>query len=336
MSDSSKVLIVHRKSAAEAVLDIRGEGADGAQSDKGQRPVSVASRRTIVAAFGLVMLMIIMGANISKIQTTYQRPFKKESSSLPSPLQDDPSEIHSRQEALKLQGRLDMLRAELQEANQGRFSSGSSFYDSQKSGGASNMQQPVQESSSIAMIPQQEPVVSKQKETAAISNAHAHLLSFINTLNSAGRNMRSDCDDPDFKDADLVSAFLGKKVDVCKPPTALQQSGAQKISSSHIVCYQHQQARHSATDSICEGHNLALHLPSFEGSGMSAFVEATWMNMKQGALQAACTPTGPYTKDKFPLCLGDWFVSGFRQVLPRLPLSTRRLRITRHVAALGV
>lgn len=80
------------------------------------------------------------------------------------------------------------------------------------------------------------------------------------------------------------------------------------------MCYQHQQARHTATDSVCEGRNIALHLPSFEGSAMTGFVEATWMRMNGGALQAACSPTGPFSKDKFPLCLSDWFVSAFKQV----------------------
>jgi hypothetical protein len=183
---------------------------------------------------------------------------------------------------------------------------------------SSNQQPPNKrkhEPGSIDIISDPNHDVHQIAPTSASSNVHSHLLSFIASLNSAGRNMRSDCDDPDFKDADLVTAFHSKKAEICTPPSPLQQTGTPKISSSHIVCYQHQQARHTATDSVCEGRNIALHLPFFEGSAMTGFVEATWMRMNGGALQAACSPTGPFSKDKFPLCLSDWFVSAFKQVM---------------------
>jgi hypothetical protein len=326
MSESSKLLIVHRKSTSEAVLDIRVDNTDGSPCDKGQRTVSTASRKAVFATIGFALLLIIMGANFSMIQSSNQKPLRKESSASPN-LVDEPVQIRSRSEAQKLQARIDTLQAEFQLANEGKHSGGRSAVSSGQKiellDDLHALKQPVQASSSITML-------SQPSEPEPGTNVHAHLLAFVQTLNAAGRNMRSDCDDPDFKDADLINSFLSKKVDICTPSSAAQQSDASKISSSHIVCYQHQQARHTATDSICEGRNVALHLPSFEGYGMSAFVEATWMNMKPGALQAACTPTGPFSKDKFPLCLGDWFVSGFRQVTlqplsaPSCPLHASR------------
>jgi hypothetical protein len=313
MSDSSKLLIVHRKSSADAVLDVRDD-TDGSSCDKGQRPVCIASRKTVFAALGFVMLLIIIGANLSRIQSGYKKPPKKASYGSP-PAIEESILIRSRLEAQNLQARVDTLRAELHNANGGEISREKNHISAGQKlelrvSTPALQQQPVQALSSISML-------SQSSEQQPSANVHAHLLAFIKTLNSAGRSMRSDCDDPDFKDADLVNVFLSKKVDICSSTLAVQPNGGSKITSSHIVCYQHQQTRHTATDSICEGHNVALHLPSFEGSGMSAFVEATWMSMKQGALLAACTPTGPFTKDKFPLCLGDWFVSGFRQVTVR-------------------
>ena len=223
-----------------------------------------------------------------------------------------------------LQARLDQLDQQLREASADKLSQQAAGSVEQRRDDAALPQQPSQ---ALFSSLQSQRASDSRAHHATASDVHSHLLEFIGSLNAAGRNLRSDCDDPDFKDADLVNSFHGKKVDICTPTSKLDETSPAKISSSHVVCYQHQQARHTATDSICEGRNVALHLPSFVGSAMTGFVEATWMSMHQGALAAACNPTGPFTKDKFPLCLGDWFVSGFRQVtLRRVRGRTRLMR----------
>ena len=308
MSDTLRASVVHRKPASEAVLDIHDDQSHG---DKVQRQASAFSRKASFLCMGLIFLLIVMGANYANVKVQGDRPLRKEPS-----VRSDSIQTESRG---RLDERIDGGHSHSTQSAMSRESSVSAGQDSKMLVKAPTMQQP---SDSINMIPEPAHVDSKQLPTASASNVHSHLLAFIDHLNSAGRNPRSDCDDPDFKDADLVYNFHNKKADICTSASALHQSGVPKIGSSHIICYQHQQARHSATDSLCEGRNVALHLPSFEGSAMTGFVEATWMSMKQGALQAACTPMGSFSKDKFPLCLSDWFVSGFRQVMV-LPIGVK-------------
>jgi hypothetical protein len=257
------------------------------------------------------MLLIVMFSSSSVFKTMSEKRPLQEASSSPS-FDGKDVQMHLPEVELNLLARVQSLEAELRDAESAIMSQRSSRSESN----AVSEHHPSHAPPPIELVAQREVGDSKGRQAEISSSVHSHLLAFIDSLNSAGRNLRSDCDDPDFKDASLVNAFLSKKQAICTSPSALQPSGTSKISSSQIVCYQHQQARHTATDSICEGHNVALHLPSFEGSAMTGFVEATWMSMRPGALQAACTPTAPFSKDKFPLCLSDWFVSGFKQVLP--------------------
>ena len=332
MGDASRATVVHRKSAAESVLDI--------QDDKAPRPRASSSRKNVFTVIGVLLLLVIVGANLSKIQGNFRAKLQNQQQQESLPLLGDGGDSSSavtakflsssvtgasssgRVEAL--QARLDQLDKQLREASADKLSQHAAGSVEQRRDDAALPQQPNQ---ALFSSSQSQRVSDSRAHHAAASDIHSHLLEFIGSLNAAGRNLRSDCDDPDFKDADLVNSFHGKKVDICTPTSKLDETSPAKISSSHVVCYQHQQARHTATDSICEGRNVALHLPSFVGSAMTGFVEATWMSMHQGALAAACNPTGPFTKDKFPLCLGDWFVSGFRQVtLLRVRGRTRLMR----------
>jgi hypothetical protein len=323
MNDGSRISVVHRKAAAEAFLDIEDGQSQGAQDEKSQRRRPLVSHRTVFSAIAVGLMLIIIFSHSSVFMTMFEKKPFQEAPTSPS-LADKDVEIHRPKEVLDLLARVQSLEAELRDAEAGRMSQRSSLAagQSQSDGKAASASLLSHASPSIKLLPQPDAVSGEGQHVKPSSSVFSHLLAFIDSLNSAGRNPRSDCDDPDFKDASLVNAFISKKQDICTSPSALQQSGASKISSSHIVCYQHQQARHSATDSICEGHNVALHLPSFEGSAMTGFVEATWMNMRPGALQAACSPTAPFSKDKFPLCLSDWFISGFKQVqLPSDPVA---------------
>jgi hypothetical protein len=315
MSDALRPSVVHRKAASEAVLDIHD---DQTHDDKAQRQASAFSRKGSFLSLGLIFLLVVMGANYANSKVQMERPLRIEPATSPS-VRAESAQTESRGH---LDARIDGVHPQSPPRGMPRESSVSVSQNSKMLEMAPNPQQRDKASDSIDIISEPGHVDIKQLPTAAASNVHSHLLAFIDHLNSAGRNPRSDCDDSDFKDADLVHSFHNKKADICTSTSAPQQPGAPKISNSHFICYQHQQARHSATDSVCEGRNVALHLPSFEGTAMTGFVEATWMSMKQGALQAACTPTGAFSKDKFPLCLGDWFVNGFRQVMV-LPLRAK-------------
>jgi hypothetical protein len=269
------------------------------QGAKAHRMGSLLSRKMIFSVLGFLLLIVILSANILK-NSVFMHPLKE--SNL---LSQHAVPAHSSKEAWGVQGGAGSAISESGAAHRASLSPSAIavFKDAEQHGHVH---------SSVVLFPQSGAVPKAAQ--APISSVHTHLLSFIESLHSSGRNFRSDCDDPDFKDAQLVNSFQSRQVEVCAPAAHVEQNSASKISNSQIFCYQHQQARHSATDSICEGHNVALHLPSFEGVAMTGFVEATWMNMKHGSLQAACQPTGPFNKDKFPLCLSDWFVSGFRQV----------------------
>lgn len=294
---------MHRKPAAEAFLDIEDDKCQGVADEKSQRRRPFMSRRSGFVAIAVAMLLIVILSSSSVFKTMLEKRPLQEASSSPS-VDGKDVQTHLPEVELNLLARVQSLEAELRDAE-------SAITSQRKSHSDSHAPPPIE------LVEQRDVAGSKGRQAKPPASVHSHLLDFIDSLNSAGRNMRSDCDDPDFKDASLVSAFLSKKQDICTSASALQPTGASKISSSQIVCYQHQQARHTATDSICEGHNVALHLPSFEGSAMTGFVEATWMSMRHGALQAACSPTAPFSKDKFPLCLSDWFVSGFKQVCCR-------------------
>ena len=321
MSDASRASVVHRKAAAESVLDI--------QDDKAPRPRAPSSRKNVFAYIGLLLVLVILVINFSKIQSTFGSRLQKQQQQESLPLHGDVSDSGSAATAgflttsftdassssrvEELQARLDQIDKKLREASAGKLSQQTGSLAEQRHDAPS----PRPPTKTFSPVSQSQRGSDSLSQHAAAPDVHSHLLEFIGSLNAAGRNLRSDCDDPDFKDADLVNSFHSKKVDICTPTSTLDEPGAAKISGSHVVCYQHQQARHTATDSICEGRNVALHLPSVTGSAMTGFVEATWMSMQQGALVAACNPIGPFTKDKFPLCLGDWFVSGFRQVTTR-------------------
>lgn len=303
---------MHRKPAAEAFLDIEDDKCQGVADEKSQRRRPFMSRRSGFVAIAVAMLLIVILSSSSVFKTMSEKRPLQEASSSPS-VDGKDVQMHLPEVELNLLARVQSLEAELRDAESAITSQQKSHSDSH----AASDHFPSHAPPPIELVEQRDVAGSKGRQAKPPASVHSHLLDFIDSLNSAGRNMRSDCDDPDFKDASLVSAFLSKKQDICTSASALQPTGASKISSSQIVCYQHQQARHTATDSICEGHNVALHLPSFEGSAMTGFVEATWMSMRHGALQAACSPTAPFSKDKFPLCLSDWFVSGFKQVCCR-------------------
>ena len=63
MSDASRASVVHRKAAAESVLDI--------QDDKAPRPRAPSSRKNVFAYIGLLLVLVILVINFSKIQSTF-------------------------------------------------------------------------------------------------------------------------------------------------------------------------------------------------------------------------------------------------------------------------